>query len=321
MTNQPQPAPLRTSADRTNDALLDANALEFFARIASVESFAAAARKMGLTRAAVSHRVAQIEAQTGKPLFVRHARALGLTEAGRRLLVQARPVMDAVDAAHRSQRRRSDELEGTLRVTTSPIVAQALLAPLLAAFQQRHADVRIELRITARRIDLVREQVDVAFRMSRETPQDCVVQSLLAYAVRAYAAPSPQWPYREPQALAGARCLLYGRTTETARLPWVEDATGRRETVALPAAIATDDLPTLRAIARAGGGVVLLPDFFARDDLAHGTLVEALPGWQVPIPEGDTIQAVTLPLPQAPASARALVRFVQSALEPKRRRR
>lgn len=78
---------------------LDAIALELFARVVQAGSFAAAARKLGQTRAAVSRRIASIEAQIGQPLRVRSTRALALTEAGRRLAQLARAVMDAAPCA------------------------------------------------------------------------------------------------------------------------------------------------------------------------------------------------------------------------------
>jgi DNA-binding transcriptional LysR family regulator len=73
----------------------DASALELFARIVLAGSFAQAARELDVTRAAISRRVAAIEAEAGVPLFTRSTRALGLTEAGRRLSQRARAVLDA----------------------------------------------------------------------------------------------------------------------------------------------------------------------------------------------------------------------------------
>jgi DNA-binding transcriptional LysR family regulator len=119
----------------------DANTLELFARIAAAGSFAQAARDLGLTRAAVSRRVAVVEAQLGTPLFARTTRALGLTEAGRRLAGRARAVLDAAEAARRGLRARDSRgggLAGTLRVTLVPSFGQAVLGPLLAHFQALH---------------------------------------------------------------------------------------------------------------------------------------------------------------------------------------
>ncbi len=306
----------RSSLVRADAGLPDAGALEFFARVAAAQSFAAAARELGQTRAAVSRRVAQIEAQLGVPLFARHTRAVGLTETGRRLLARARFVLESAEAARRALRSRTSGLAGTLRVTTAPVFGHTVLAPLLATFQARHPALQIELRFTLRRVDLLREDIDLAFRMTDRPPEDCIAQPVMRFAVGAYAAPDLKPRPRRPEDLARARCLVYAASAETQTLHWVHDASGERASVEVRPCMSADDLGTLQAGARAGAGVVFTPDFAVRDDLARGTLVDALPGWRLPIAEGDTVQALTLPLAVAPEAARALVRFVADALRP-----
>ncbi len=293
----------------------DANALELFARIATAGSFAQAARSLGLTRAAVSRRVAGLEAQLGMPLFVRTTRALGLTEAGRGLAGRARAVLEAAELARRGLRARGagTGLAGTLRLTSVTSFGQAVLGPLLAGFQARHPQLRIELRFTNRRVDLLREDIDLAFRLTSKPPEDCIATPVLPFAVRAYAAPAAGLPLAAPQALAGARCLLFGAPTDELATVWRHDD-GRSESVTVQPVMVGDDLGTLQAVARAGGGIVLLPDFCAGPDLERGALVDALPGWQLPLAEGSQVQALTLLLAQAPESARALVRYVRDAL-------
>lgn len=308
-------------------ALPDANALELFARVAAAGSFAQAARELGLTRAAVSRRIEHIEQTVGGALFVRTTRVLALTAAGRRLAGRARAVLDAAEAARRAWRARPDDddeggeqFRGTLRITSVPAFGQAVLGPLLASFQARHPALRIELRFTSRRVDLPREDIDVAFRLTDHPPADCVALRVLPFVVRAYAAPDParaRWPLAGPEALAGERCLIFGGiggVDDELTLPWQRDADGLRRAVTLQPAMIGDDLGSLQAVARAGGGVVLAPDFCARDDLARGTLAEVLPGWRLPVSEGSAVMALTLPWNLAPASARALVQHVRAAL-------
>jgi DNA-binding transcriptional LysR family regulator len=300
--------------DRTAQRGPDANALEYFARVAAAGSFAEAARQLGQTRAAVSRRIAQIEAQVGAPLFARTTRALGLSESGRSLVVRARAVLEAADAARRGLRSRGSELAGTLRLTSVPMFAQAVLGPLLAGFQARHPQLRIEMRLTGRRIDLMREDVDVAFRLTDRPPEDCIAQPVLPYMVRAWAAPGAGMPLAQPAVLADHRCLVLGAPADEFDMVWVQDPGSRRESIAITPAVVADDMGSLIAMARAGGGVVFAPDFSVRDDVAAGRLVDALPCWRLPVPEGQAVQALTLPLAVAPASARSLVSFVREAL-------
>ncbi len=291
----------------------DASALEYFARVAGAGNFAAAARALGQTRAAVSRRVAVLEAEVGVPLFARSTRSFGLTEAGRRLLGRARMVLEAAEAARRDLRARGEALGGTLRVTSVPMFGQAVLGPLLASFQALHPRLRIEMRFTARRVDLLREDIDLAFRLTERPPDDCIAQVVLPFAVRAYAAPDEE-PLQGPSSLSAARCLVFGSPVDELSLQWIADLDGRVQGVTVRPAVVADDVGSLIAVARAGGGVVFAPDFCAREDLARGTLVDALPGWRLPVPEGNAVQAITLPLAVAPESARALVHFVREAL-------
>jgi DNA-binding transcriptional LysR family regulator len=311
---------LRTPPLSPHDArarALDANALELLARVAAAGSFAQAARELALTRAAVSRRIEHIEAALGQPLFVRSPRALALTDLGRRLATRARDVFEATEAARLSLRaRQGSGLAGTLRITAIPSLGQSVLAPALAGFQARHPALRIELTLTHRRIDLPREDVDLALRITREPPPDCVAVPLLPFAVRAYAAPGPR--LESPAALAAARCLLLapaGRQPgDAVTLDWRHETSAAPARVALQPAVVGDDLGTLLALARSGAGIAFAPDFSAAADVVAGALVDALPGWTLPIPEGDTVQALTLPAPARPAAAKALVDWLRERL-------
>ena len=290
---------------------LDANALELFARVVAAGSFAEAARRLGLTRAAVSRRIAAIEAQAGVTLIARTTRSLGLTEAGRRLAASARGVLEAADAARRGMRANRGALEGLLRITAVPSFGRAVLVPILARFQARHPGVRVELLFTDRRVDLLREGVDVAFRITRKPPEDWLAQPVMPLRVGAYA--RAQAPLPHPSALVHERCLLLAPAADAMPLRWRHDARGETaEAQVLPIAC-SDDMDSLVALARAGGGTVFAPDYCVAADLREGRLIDMLPGWRLPVAEGDTVQALTLPLATAGRTARELVRFVRDA--------
>ena len=190
------------------ESALDANALELFARIAAAGSFAAAARELGQTRAAVSRRIAAIEAAVGVALFARSTRSLGLTEAGRRLHARAKLVREAAEGARLALRSQRDQLGGTLRISATPSFGRHVLAPLLARFQALHPALRYELFFTDRRVDLLREGLDLAFRITARPPEDCVAQPVWQFAVRAYGL-GPA--LHDPQALAERSLLLLGQ--------------------------------------------------------------------------------------------------------------
>lgn len=304
---------------------LDANALELFARIAQAGSFAQAARDLGLTRAAISRRIATIEAAVGLVLFARSTRSLGLTEAGRRLHARARAVRDAAESARLALRHTRDQLDGTIRISATAGFGRHVLAPLLARFQVMHPAVRYELFFTDRRVDLLREGLDIAFRVTSHPPEAWVAQPVLRFEVRAYGNGAQ---LQRPQDLASAPTLLLGQSEEPFASEW-RHADGRREEVSLQACAWGSDLDGLIALANHGAGVVIAPDFCVEPvrtrQEAAGTadagptssLRDVLPGWTL-MAGFDTVQALTLPLPAGSETARALVRFVRDTLMPAR---
>jgi DNA-binding transcriptional LysR family regulator len=324
-TNKPPPLGIGRRRQTAAEEALDANALELFARIAQAGSFAQAARELGLTRAAISRRIAAIEAAVGLTLFARSTRSLGLTEAGRRLHTRARAVREAAESARLALRHTRDQLDGTLRISATASFGRHVLAPLLAHFQAQHPAVRYELFFTDRRVDLLREGVDIAFRVTRTPPDAWVAQPVLQFEVRAYGADNHAVLHR-PLDLANLPILLLGQGEEPLSSQW-QHLDGRQEHVVLQASTWGSDLDGLVALARHGAGVVVAPDFAVEPvrtleqvagPTAHGApaLHNLLPGWQL-LMGLDTVQALTLPLPAGSETARALVRFVRNSLQPK----
>lgn len=302
---------------------LDANALELFARIAQAGSFAQAARELGLTRAAISRRIAAIESAVGLTLFARSTRSLGLTEAGRRLHARARAVREAAEGARLALRHTRDQLDGTIRISATAGFGRHVLVPLLASFQALHPAVRYELFFTDRRVDLLREGLDIAFRVTSKPPEAWVAQAVMKFEVRAYGNDSQPTAQR-PQDLATAPALLLGQSEEPFDSQW-QHHDGRREDVSLQASAWGSDLDGLIALARHGAGIVVAPDFCVEPipalqgisempELSPAPLLRnVLPGWRLLVGL-DTVQALTLPLPAGSETARALVRFVRDTL-------
>lgn len=313
--NSPKDVPalsaLQLHRHRDADAL-DANALELFARVVAAGSFSRAARQLGLTRAAVSRRVAAMEQLIGQTLMARTTRSLGLTEAGRALAARAQVVHEAAAAARMALRKEGDALQGRLRITCMRAFGDKVLLPLLAEFGRKHPGVAMELLFTERRVDLVREGVDVAFRITRKPPEDCVAQPVLRFRIGAYS--STPSLLAGPLALQQWPLLMLEGGAQIWPLQWHSRSSNARETVELQPHISADSLEALVTLARLGQGVVLAPDFCVEEDLAAGRLYDMLPDWHLPIAEGDCVQALTLPVHTAGTNARALVRLVAQRL-------
>ena len=291
---------------------LDADALELFARVARAGSFSLAAQQAGQTRAAVSRRIAYMEQRTGQSLFLRTTRSLTLTATGRRLLPHALAVLDAADQARGTLTSVHAGLAGSLRITSLPSFGTTVLPILLLKFRALHPEVNYDLILSDRRVDLQREGVDIAFRVTRKPPPDWVARPFLQFHVRAYGAPGSWAPTAHPEALTSAPLLLLGPVSMNPEMHWLRrDGSDAVICARAPAAVQSDDLTVLVRLAEGGMGVVLAPGYCVRDAVASGRLVELLPDWDLDIRQGNTVQLLTLPRPQLSAVARAFAKFVQ----------
>jgi len=291
---------------------LDADALELFARVARAGSFSLAAQQAGQTRAAVSRRIAYMEQRTGQSLFLRTTRSLTLTATGRRLLPHALAVLDAADQARGTLTSVHAGLAGSLRITSLPSFGTTVLPTLLLKFRALHPEVNYDLILSDRRVDLQREGVDIAFRVTRKPPPDWVARPFLQFHVRAYGAPGSWAPMAHPEALTSAPLLLLGPVSMNPEMHWLRrDGSDAVICARAPAAVQSDDLTVLVRLAEGGMGVVLAPSYCVRDAVAAGRLVELLPDWDLDIRQGNTVQLLTLPRPQLSAVARAFAKFVQ----------
>lgn len=295
---------------------LDADALELFARVARAGSFSLAAQQMGQTRAAVSRRIASMEQRTGQTLFLRTTRSLALTATGRRLLPHAIAVLDAAAQARGTLTSVRAGLAGSLRITSLPSFGTTVLPSLLLKFRELHPEVNYDLLLSDRRVDLLREGVDIAFRVTSKPPPDWVARPYLHFYVGAWCAPGQWEPLQHPDQLTPMPLLLLGPVSSNPEMHWVRrDGSASAICPRAPAAVQSDDLTVLVRLAEGGMGVVLAPSYCVQDAVSTGRLVELLPGWNLNIRQGNAVQLLTLPRPQLGAVARAFAKFVQDSAE------
>lgn len=295
---------------------LDADALELFARVARAGSFSLAAQQVGQTRAAVSRRIASMEQRTGQTLFLRTTRSLALTATGRRLLPHAMAVLDAAAQARGTLTSVRAGLAGSLRITSLPSFGTTVLPSLLLKFRELHPEVNYDLLLSDRRVDLLREGVDIAFRVTSKPPPDWVARPYLHFYVGAWCAPGQWEPLQHPDQLTPMPLLLLGPVSSNPEMHWVRrDGSASAICPRAPAAVQSDDLTVLVRLAEGGMGVVLAPSYCVQDAVAAGRLVELLPGWNLNIRQGNAVQLLTLPRPQLGAVARAFAKFVQDSAE------
>src|SRR5579859_5617880 len=144
----------------TSPAIPSARALAALSSLSSVGSLAQAADQLGVTRSALSHRIAELEKSLGVALVRKAGRKLVLTEDGERLLASVGDALERIEAAIRPFRRD----RGQIRLSTVTTFVSHWLIPRLAEFQARHPRIEVAISTTTRAIDLDREDIDCAIR-------------------------------------------------------------------------------------------------------------------------------------------------------------
>ena len=276
-------------------------------------SFTAAAARLGVSKAAMSQRIAELERAAGVPLVRRTTRSVRLTEAGQRLVDDTRAPFEQIAHSFAGVRDLAGVPRGLLRVTAPVAFARQQLVPRVADFLRANPEVRLALDLSDRLSALAVEGFDLAIRHAASVPDThvawrlCATRSVLV-ASRAYLRrrPAPQ----TPQALSQHDCLHYPRAQD--QPAWtLESANGRRsvERVTIPVAgpFAANNSEALRDAALAGLGIALVPDFSAQGALQAGKLVRVLPQWT---PVGAFAEQLFAVRPYASHVPRAVTVFV-----------
>jgi DNA-binding transcriptional LysR family regulator len=280
-----------------------------FARVVEAGTFTAAAGKLGLSKSAVSARVAELEDRLGARLLNRTTRRLSLTSEGLALYERCAPLLAAADAAAAAAEGAGDEPRGVLRVNAPVAFAEEHLAAPLAATLERHPGLHIELSLADRVVDLVGEGVDVAVRVSSRLEGGGLVARKLC-ADRTVLVGAPVYLGRRgtpaaPAELLHHDCLVYSLLRVADE--WRFRAPGRREVFSVPieGRFAAASGAVLRRAALAGMGLAVLPTFMIAGDLAAGHLRRVLADAFVGAELG--IYAVYPQARRTPAKVRAFV--------------
>lgn len=283
--------------------------------LAEAGSFTAAAQRLGLSKASMSQRVAELERIAGVPLVRRSTRSLQLTEAGQRLVEGTRGPFEAISQALTGVRDLAEAPSGLLRVTAPVALARQHVVPMLPSFLAQYPRLRLELDLSDRMRSLTQDGFDLAIRHTNMPPDTHVAWPLCATQTVLVASPhylDQHGRPTRPDELAQHACLLYPRPGEAAAWSFESLRRGRvpaseRVSVRVSGPFAANNSEALREMAVAGLGVALLPDFSARLALDAGQLERVLPTWQAVGSFGGQIWALRPHTAQVPRSVRALV--------------
>ena len=261
----------------------DLNDMLYFAEVAERGGFAAAGRALGLPKSRLSRRVAELEARLGVRLLQRTTRKLSLTEVGEIYLRHCSVMRDEALAAADAVAHMQVEPRGMLRITCPVTLAQSTLGYLIPRYMALYPQVKIDLRVTNRAVDLVEEGIDIALRV-RPTLDDSgslVIKQLGATCGHLLASPEQLRRQGIPSSTEDlARLDTVAMSSADGRSAWVLVGPEGREFVFQhqPRYMA-DDLQTLKLAVLAGTGISFLPENLSKAELQAQLLVPVLPGW------------------------------------------
>lgn len=254
--------------------------METFIAVVESGSFTGAATRLEMSAVMVGKYIALLEAQLGTRLLERNTRRQSLTDAGRVYVEEARRVLEQVAIAESSVERLRLAPAGTLRISAPTSFGACVISPLAATFLQTWPEVRLELDLTNRMVDLVDEGVDLAIRIGDIRQTDVVAKFLCPYRMTICASPdylSRHGTPHTPADLVDHLCLSH--TVWTARNEWTLPGVEGEVRWKRDAILRCNDGHGLRMAAVAGAGLLLQPEVLLAEELASGRLIRVLEGF------------------------------------------
>ncbi|AUH63752.1 LysR family transcriptional regulator [Paracoccus zhejiangensis] len=262
----------------------DLKPIRVFLEVAKLQSFAAAARTLRLTPASVTRIVARLEEDLGQQLLVRTTRQVSLTSAGALVASRYRPLVEALDRVSDDLNRELQPFHGRIAINAPVSFGLRLLPPLLDRFTLAYPNVDLTIQLTDRLVDIVTESCDLSIRLSRPpVDRSTIWRKLCKVPLRAVASPRlfERHPLpRTPDDLNPRLCLSYG--AEESPEAWQFRKGAVTQTVFAGTAIHSNNGDLLYEMARAGAGIVVLPEFHVAEGLGRGDVVPVLADWSLP---------------------------------------
>lgn len=290
--------------------------MKVFAAVVDAGSFVAAAQRLSLSPAMVTKHVRYLEDHLGARLLHRTTRRLSLTEIGARYHGRCLAALDSLAEADQVAMSLNVMPRGTLKVNAALSFGVRHLAPALVDYLAAFPEVRVDLTLNDRLVDLVEEGYDVAIRIGNLAESRLVARRLAPIRLVVCGAPSyferhgvPQ----RPQDLVSHQCLDYSYWATEGRWPF-PDVTGGAREVAVSGRLRANNGDVLRAAAIGGFGIILQPTFLVGEDIKARRLIAILEDYPLsPL----SLYAVYASRQHVPAKLRTFIDFAAARFGPR----
>lgn len=263
----------------------DLNDLFYFAQVVAHGGFAPAGRALRQPKSKLSRRVAQLEERLGVKLIERSSRRFRVTELGQAFYERCSNILNEAEEAEAIVAEARGEARGVVRVSVPNALLETALAEVLADFTEKFPDVELRLIASNRRVDLIEERVDVAFRVrdSLDTDATLIVKALGMADAVLVASPTlmetlgPDFTVEQLKDVP----LLSIKGEELDTIRWhLSGPDDEARMLEVSPRLASSDISMVRQCALRGQGIALLPRFSAHHAIQAGKLVRVLPEWR-----------------------------------------
>jgi DNA-binding transcriptional LysR family regulator len=253
--------------------------VEAFLNVAQHRNFRRASAELGVTPSAISQAVRALEARIGAALFIRTTRSVGLTEAGERFLLRAKPAFEELIAASAVARDLGQRPTGLLRLTVPRAVVPILLQPLIATFCQAYPDVQVEITASEELVDIAAQGFDAGVRLGQFIAADMIAVRLTPpFPFVVVGSPDYLRTRKRPERIEDLRqhaCLRLRRSNGSIA-PWSFANGNKAVEVIVAGPIIANDFPTLLGAAIEGVGLAQVPEPVAAAMVKGGRLARVL---------------------------------------------
>ncbi|MCW8881805.1 MAG: LysR family transcriptional regulator [Sedimenticola sp.] len=288
--------------------MLDFNEMVIFVKVVEAKNFTAAAANLGMPKSTVSRKISQLESRLGARLLQRTTRTVRPTELGALYYERCARLVAEAEEAELAISQRQELPRGLLRVTMPVDIGISIMPAIAGCFLQQYPEIKLEIDVSDRTVDLVGEGFDMAIRAGVLEDSTLVAHRLFTGRMLVCGTPGYFKKHglpRTPEDLAEHECILFTarRTSETVKFKGPEGEI----TVELKGRLAINNLNAIRGACLLGNSLTVLPELHCRDLLEQGALVSVLDEWQ--IMEGGVYAVYPSPRHLTP-KVRALIAFL-----------
>ncbi len=253
--------------------------LDEFVAVAECGQFTAAAERLGLSSSQVSRQIARLEESLQTRLFYRSTRRVALTEAGQTFLQHCQRLQDGREEALRAIGDLSSEPKGLLRMTCAVAYGERFIVPLVTEFMSRYPQLKVDIELSNRQLDIVQEGLDLAIRLGRLQDSRLVATRLAPRRMYVCAAPVYLQRYGRPHSvseLSQHNCLIGSSDS------WSFQQEGRELSQRVNGNWRCNSGQAVLDAALRGLGLCQLPDYYVQEHIKDGALVSLLEQHQAP---------------------------------------